>query len=112
MTNNERDAAQARLEELATEHLALPGVDWGRMFGTTGLRVRGKVFAVAAHAGGLMIKLPAERIDALEVAGAAARMVMASAPRREWALVPDAADDHVWSELLDEAYSFVDSITP
>lgn len=113
MTRNERQqAGHARLEELALEHLGLPGVDWGRMFGSVGLRVRGKVFAVAAHAGGLLIKVPETHADALVEAGVAERMVMGGVPRREWVLVPDEADDATWSEQLDAAFAYVDSITP
>ena len=93
-------------------HLALPGVDWGRMFGSTGLRVRGKVFAVAAKAGGLLIKVPEAHADSLAESGVADRMVMGGVPRREWVLVPDDADDATWSEQLDAAYTYVDSITP
>jgi TfoX/Sxy family transcriptional regulator of competence genes len=113
MARNERqEAAHARLEELAVSYLALPGVDWGRMFGSTGLRVRGKVFAVAARAGGLLIKVPEAHADSLAESGVADRMVMGGVPRREWVLVPDDADDATWSEQLDAAYTYVDSITP
>jgi TfoX/Sxy family transcriptional regulator of competence genes len=112
VTNPQRDAAQARLEELSVEYVALPGVDWGPMFGSTGLRVRGKVFAVAARAGGLLIKVPESHADELAESGVADRMVMAGRPRREWVLVPDDADDATWSAQLDAAYTYVDSITP
>ena len=111
-TNPLRDAAQARLEELAVEYLALPDVDWGPMFGSTGLRVRGKVFAVAARAGGLLIKIPEAHADELAESGVAGRMVMGGRPRREWVLVPDEADDTTWSAQLDAAYTYVESITP
>ena len=113
MARNERqEAAHARLESLSVEHQALPDVDWGRMFGSTGLRVRGKVFAVAAYAGGLLIKVPEAHADALVESGVADRMVMGGVPRREWVLVPDDADDATWSEQLAAAYTYVDSITP
>ena len=110
--NAQQEAAHARLEELAEAYLALPGVDWGPMFGSTGLRVRGKVFAVAARAGGLLIKVPEAHADALAESGVADRMVMGGVPRREWVLVPDEADDATWSEQLDAAYTYVESITP
>jgi TfoX/Sxy family transcriptional regulator of competence genes len=110
--SEQQEAAHARLEELSVAHLALPGVDWGRMFGSTGLRVRGKVFAVAAHAGGLLVKVPEAHADALVESGVADRMVMGGVPRREWVLVPDDADDATWSGQLDAAYAYVDSITP
>ncbi len=113
MAANERQAAaHARLEELSIELLAMPGVDWGPMFGSTGLRIRGKVFAVAARAGGLLIKVPEAHADGLEESGVAARMAMGGTPRREWVLVPDDADDATWSEQLDAAYTYVNSITP
>lgn len=113
MARNERqEAAHARLEELSVEQQSRPGVDWGRMFGSTGLRVRGKVFAVAAHAGGLLIKVPEAHADTLVDSGVADRMVMGGVPRREWVLVPDDADDATWSEQIAAAYTYVDSITP
>jgi TfoX/Sxy family transcriptional regulator of competence genes len=113
MARNERQqAAHARLEELSVAQQALPGVDWGRMFGSTGLRIRGKVFAVAANAGGLLIKVPEAQADALVESGVADHMVMGGVPRREWVLVPDDADDATWSEQLDAAFTYVDSITP
>lgn len=110
--NEQQEAAHARLLELAVEHLGLPGVDWGPMFGSTGLRVRGKVFAVAARSGGLLIKVPEAHADTLVTSGVADRMTMGGVPRREWVLVPDDADDATWSEQLDAAHAYVDSITP
>lgn len=110
--NAKREAAHARLEELSVELSALPDVDWGRMFGSTGLRVRGKVFAVAAREGGLLIKVPEAHADALEDSGVAGRMVMGGIARREWVLVPDEAGDETWSDQLDVAHAYVDSITP
>jgi TfoX/Sxy family transcriptional regulator of competence genes len=107
-----RDAAQARLEQLAVEYLELPDVAWGPMFGSTGLRVRGKVFAVAARAGGLLIKVSEAHADELSESGTAGRMVMGGSPRREWVLVPDEADDATWAAQLDAAHGYVDSITP
>ena len=110
--SEQQQAAHARLEELSVAHQVLPGVDWGRMFGSTGLRVRGKVFAVAAHAGWLLIKVPEAHADTLVDSGVADRMVMGGVPRREWVLVPDDADDATWSEQIAAAYTYVDSITP
>ena len=113
MARNERqEAAHARLEGLSAELQERPDVDWGRMFGSTGMRVRGKVFAVAAHAGGLLIKVPEAHADELVESGVAGRMVMGGVPRREWVLVPDDADDETWAEQLDAAFTYVDSITP
>lgn len=112
MPRMEQEAAHTRLDALSTDLQQQADVDWGRMFGSTGMRVRGKIFAVAAHAGGLLIKVPEEHADELVEGGVADRMVMAGVPRREWVLVPDDADDATWSAELRAAYTYVDSITP
>ena len=86
-------------------------VDIGRMFGSDGLRVRGKVFAFVSFSGGLALKLPADRVDELDGDGGAARMVMRDRPMREWLTVSADSPDR-WPPLVGEAYAFVDSITP
>ena len=112
MADDAREIAQERLDDLANDYLSRPGVDWGRMFGSMGLRVRGKVFAVAAYRGGLMVKIPAGRADELVTSGAATKIVMAGSERREWVLMPNSADSEAWCELLAEAYADVDEISP
>lgn len=99
-------------DPIAQEHLALPETDMGRMFGTDGLRVRGKVYAFVAHEGALVVKLPSPRIDELAADGAAVRMRMRGSELREWAELglEDAAA--TWRSVLDESRSFVESITP
>jgi len=106
------DAARARLQRLAAPLLERPGVTWGRMFSTDGLGIRGKIFAVVPHAGGLMVKVPEARADGLVAEGAAVRMVMRGRELREWVVMPDAASDAEWAALLDEALAYVDAITP
>ncbi len=106
------DAARARLERLAQPYLDRPGVTWGRMFSTDGLGIRGKIFAVVPHAGGLMAKVPEARADALVAARLAERMVMREREMREWVVMPDAASDADWVALLDDAYAYLDRITP
>lgn len=112
MPHAEHAAAQARLEGLAEPYLARPGVDWGRMFGTIGLRVRGKVFAVAVHDGGLMVKIPAARAAERMAAGEVRRMVMAGREMREWVVAALDAPDALWTSLLEEAHAYLDAITP
>jgi hypothetical protein len=106
--------AHERLTRLADDdHLSRPDVDWGRMFGTIGLRVRGKIFAVALHDGrGLMVKIPEQRARELVDAGEVEPMVMRGRPMREWVVAHLDAPDDVWSALLDEAYAYLDEITP
>lgn len=103
---------QARLDGLAADHLTRPGVDWGRMFGSIGLRVRGKVYAVAVHDDGLMVKIPETRADARVAAGEVTRMVMRGREMREWVVAPLDAPDELWISLLDEAHAYLDEITP
>jgi hypothetical protein len=101
-----------RMETLADDYLSRPGVDWGRMFSTTGLRVRGKVFGLVNHQGRLMVKIPAARADELESTGAAARIIMKGRVMREWVEMPYEAGDRAWHSLLDEAYAYLNKITP
>ena len=106
------DAARARLERLAVPFLERPGVTWGRMFSTDGLAVRGKIFAVVPHDGGLMVKVPEARADALVAARVVERMVMREREMREWVVMPDATGDDAWFALLEDAYAYLDEITP
>jgi TfoX/Sxy family transcriptional regulator of competence genes len=108
----DRSEARELLDELAPPLLALPGVDWGRMFSSEGLRVRGKVFAFASRGNQLVVKLPAARLDQLVAHGDAEPMAMAGREMREWACVPVWAGPDRWVALLQEAHAFVDSITP
>jgi hypothetical protein len=99
-------------DPLVAEHLERPGVDVGRMFGTQGLRVRGKMYAFIGHDGELIVKLPSGRIDALATEGDAVRMVMRGRELREWVAVdPDGGTARL-APLLAEAHDFVDRITP
>jgi hypothetical protein len=102
----------ARLERLAEPYLAREGVSWGRMFSSTGLSVRGKIFAVVNHAGNLMVKVPEARADELDTAGEAVRMNMHGREMREWVEMRPEQGDDAWGSLLDEAFAYVDSITP
>lgn len=98
-------------DPIAQEHLTRPGVDIGRMFGTEGLRIRGKVYGFVVHDGGLVVKLSEERVGELSATTDAAPMVMRDRPMREWLHAP-ASTASLWPSLLDEAHAFVDAITP
>lgn len=105
-------AAHDVFDPIAERHLADDGIDMGRMFGTEGLRVRGKVYAFVAHDGDLIVKVPAERVVELAAAGGASPMVMRGRALREWVTVGPEAGAQRWAELVDEARAFVDRITP
>lgn len=102
----------AMLDELAGEYLARDDVDWGRMFSTTGLRVRGKVFALVNHDGSLMVKIPEARADELVAEGSVARIAMRGREMREWVERPADAGLESWRSLLAEAHAYLDEITP
>jgi hypothetical protein len=104
----DRERGRALLGEIAPEFLARPDVGLGRMFGSEGLSVRGKYFAVATHTGDLMVKLDRDRIGELGLEN----MVMRGRPMAEWAVVPVDAGPERWREVAEEAHQFVDSITP
>jgi hypothetical protein len=106
-----KEQAHAILDPIAEQYLGRPGVDIGVMFGSEGLRIRGKVFAFVSFAGALALKLPADRVDQLDGDEGIARMVMRERPMREWLTVPIEAEER-WPALVSEAYAFVDSITP
>jgi TfoX/Sxy family transcriptional regulator of competence genes len=100
------------LSRLAEPYLARADVTWGRMFSSSGLSVRGKIFAVVNHAGNLMVKVPEARVDELESSGEATRMVMRGRQMREWVEMSPEAGEVAWASLLAEAHTYLDQITP
>ena len=104
-----------RFAELVTRYLGVdgvscPGTEPGvRGFGRGGLKVGGKLFAMVSQ-DRLVVKIPAERVDALVAQGHGHRFD----PRkngvemREW-LVVDPASDLDWHALAEEARAFVGS---
>ena len=105
------ERAHEIFDPLAAGYLARPGVDIGPMFGSEGLRIRGKVFAFVGYRGSLVVKVPEARADELVESGTAERMEMRGRAMREWVLIgPEAA--HAWGPLMADAYAFVDEITP
>lgn len=104
--------AHALFDPIAERYLQRPDVDIGAMFGSQGLRVRGKVFAFVGHLGGLVVKVPEARAGELVAEGAAQRMVMRDRPMREWLTVDVEAGEQRWSELIGEAFAYLDEITP
>jgi len=115
MAETDRAAARERghviFDPLAQAFLQRDGVDIGRMFAREGLRIRGKIFAFLGFDGELILKVPADRIEILIAEGDAERMVMRGRPLREWVTVAPSRADR-WGDLMEEAYAFVDRITP
>ena len=94
----------ARWDDLTAEFIAKPGVTLERAFSRISLMVGGKLFASAGH-GGLLIKVPAERVAELIAQGegqpfsAGGNRVM-----REWVVASPATD---WPALAAESMAFV-----
>ena len=109
---SDQTESDAVLDRLAQPYLAKPDVTWGRMFSTTGLSVRGKIFAVVNHSGNLMVKVPEARADELAETGDATHMVMRGRELREWVEMEPARGEPAWEALLAEAFAYLDEITP
>jgi len=93
-------------DAIAREMLKDALVSEGRMFGSSGLKVSGKVFAMLVK-GELVVKLPRARVEELEASGAGHPFDPGHGRiMREWVAVsPEAADR--WRGLAREARGFV-----
>jgi len=103
-------AHEAAFRRIAREMFDISGVTEGTGFGSNpGLRYRTKIFAMLGN-GGLVVKLPRERVERLLAAGTARRFD----PRRdgrvmkEWATIP-VASRRRWKALAEEALEFARS---
>lgn len=105
---DDRARGLERLEQVTTELRERSDVAVGRMFGSEGYSVRGKLFAFVATDGRLVVKLPEERIEELQLDN----MVMRGRPMREWAVVPYADGVDRWASITVEAHAYLDEITP
>ncbi len=93
------------MEEIRETFAADPEVTAGKMFGTDGLKVRGKVFAMVVK-GELVAKLPRARVDELVGAGVGRHFDPGHGRlMKEWVSVP--AGKASWLDLSREAYRFV-----
>jgi hypothetical protein len=114
MTKDAATLAQAHalFDPIAARLLEREDVDMGPMFGSEGLRVRGKIFAFVGHLGGLVVKLPESRVTELAQQGVAARLMVRERTMREWATIDVDAGAQGWDELIGEAFAYLDRITP
>ena len=98
--------ADQLFDAVASDQLAESGVAEAKMFGSPGLKLGRKFFACLTG-GRLVVKLPAERVDALAAAGGAERFDPGMGRRmREWAAV-EPGGAHDWVALAREARAFV-----
>lgn len=89
---------------VSEELLGEPGVEVGRMLRAGALRYDGRYFALL-HPDGLVVKLPAARVEELVGNGTASRFPSGQRPMREWAAVPAERQER-WHEVAREALSF------
>jgi hypothetical protein len=102
--NDERAAGQALLDELAA---GLAGITRSPMFGSSGVRRNGQLLAFVGRAGDLIVRVPADRAQALLGAGRAHEVRMGRGTAREWIGLPLPADGDpaTWRELLEAAHA-------
>ncbi|GAA1961060.1 hypothetical protein [Agromyces allii] len=105
---DDRERGLERLDAVTDELRGHPDVAVGRMFGSEGYSVRGKLFAFVSTDGRLVVKLPEARIEELRLDN----MVMRGRPMREWAVVPYADGAERWATIAVEAHAYLDEITP
>jgi hypothetical protein len=78
----------------------------GKGFGSTGLKVKGKLFAFVSSQGEFVVKVPKDRVDQLVATGKAEQFDPGHGRRmKEWAAIHSAAAD--WIALAREAHRFV-----
>lgn len=95
----------AAFSAIASELLREPGVTEGTGFGSSpGLRVEGRIFAMLVG-GELVLKLPADRCEALKAGDGASTFSVGRRQMREWVAVAHGAD-HDWPGLA-RALAFV-----
>jgi TfoX/Sxy family transcriptional regulator of competence genes len=88
---------------------AADGPPTKRGFGSTELKVKGKIFAMLNH-GRLVVKVPRARVDALIASGDGERFDPRHDGRlmKEWVVI-DPASQEEWLSLAQEALRFVAS---
>jgi len=92
------DSYEAVVEELCAD----PAVERTQMMGMPSVKLAGKLFA-GVWDGDLVVKLGRTRVEELVAAGRAAAFDPSGRgrPMKDWALVPEPADD--WLALAEEA---------
>lgn len=97
-----------RYSDIVQAFVRRPGVtQHGRGFGSSALRVRGKMFATLSPSGAFVVKLPRQRVDALVAAGHG--RPFEPGPGRvmkEWLELSPASGQN-WASLAEEALAFV-----
>ncbi len=103
------DHTQTTWDRIEQTELQIEGVSPGTGFGRSeGLRIRGKIYAINKD-GELILKLPAERVEALIDTGTGnAWGPTPGRIMREWVAIPGTRHAD-WAALTSEARTFVGS---
>ena len=104
--NEAKTSADALYRIVAKQYGVDPGAARGRGFGSGALKADGKIFAALSNER-LLIKLPAERVEALVKANLGERFSTGPGrTKKEWVTVaPSSADE--WLRLAEEARLYV-----
>lgn len=91
--------------DIAEPFLARDGIDEGTMFGFRCIRSGGQFVAMPGNTfGGMVVKVPAERVSALVSSGAGSPVAPAGRTFKEWVAVDDESQ---WEALIEESITFV-----
>ena len=108
------DSPAERFDDLASHFTEIPGVvppGAGTGFGSSALRVDGRIFAMLVR-DDLVVKLPAARVNHLVETGHGTNFdANKGKPMKQW-LVLDSGSDYSWVDLATEALAFVRGVTP
>ncbi|GAA0718385.1 hypothetical protein [Dokdonella soli] len=95
------------VETLASEPKVSVGQSGKKGFGSSALQVNGKIFAMVSSAGAFVVKLPRQRVEQLEAAGAGQKFDPGHGRlMKEWLAVHPKSKQS-WPALAREALSYV-----
>jgi TfoX/Sxy family transcriptional regulator of competence genes len=98
-----------QFEHISAALLKHQGVEHGRMFGSDGLKISGKVFAMQVN-GALVVKLPVDRVQALVNAKQASLFDPGHGrPMKEWVSIATGTAQ-AWQALAEESLQYVASL--
>lgn len=96
-----------QFEAIVEAYLGEPAISRGKMFGSSGLKVGNKVFAMLVK-GKLVVKLPKERVTALVASGQGEQFDPGHGRlMKEWVAVEPQSGSE-WLDLAKEARAFVE----
>jgi TfoX/Sxy family transcriptional regulator of competence genes len=99
--------AHDRFQSIMETYANAPDVSIGKMFGSTGLKANGKIFAMLVK-GRLVVKLPRTRVDELVAMGHGSPFDPGHGRlMKEWVSMEMTGNETDWSSLVEEAKAFV-----